>query len=120
MKKTRELRSLLPEDWLPDVYACILFPLPPDQGVPPHIIPYLEAVASEYTPYPQFTRIMSHAMIKSSSAIISLHPRLITGRYLHARLEGTSMTDLISKASEIAATGRMLAQHTPLLIKVSC
>jgi len=50
--KTRELASLRPSDWLPHLYACILFPMPPDDGVPPDALTLLEAVTSEYSPAP--------------------------------------------------------------------
>ena len=54
LNKTRELSSLLPAEWLPNVYACVLFPLPPEQGLPSNAITYFEAVASEYIRAPAF------------------------------------------------------------------
>jgi hypothetical protein len=69
--KSRELSSLQPVEWLPNVYASVLFPLPPEQGLPPNVIPYLEAVVSEYLPCVHFLPTNKHAVI--NAGVLTFH-----------------------------------------------
>jgi hypothetical protein len=58
-------------------------------------------------------------IFNTRSATFSPRLELNTGRYLHARSEGTGAADMISRGSDIATMGRTLAHHTPLMIKAS-
>ena len=115
--KTRELASLSPSDWLPHVYACILFPMPPDDGVPPDALSLFEAITSEYSP------TLARALCNRFYFLCKLgysnlrHRRRgclsLPSRYLLAHPQEKSMMDLISK------NGYNLAKQTPLLNKVA-